>query len=131
MPCLKFMLVCKSLGKELEIPLPPIRLFGFPEALLAQVLTPLNAPCILMLGILDGEGIWTGGLAGISRAALDFFSTFQYLWNDEPALAAKQTLRDLHELCQSVSVRFARPAGGLFIFRDEFMRLAPMRLVRE
>ncbi len=57
----------------------------------------------------------------MSRGGLDFLSTFDLLWAESPELAAQQSLADLPALCQAAGTRFGRPAGGLFIYRDEFL----------
>lgn len=95
--------------------------YGWPDSLLADVLAGCEKPCVLLLGVLDGDGIWAGCLAGASRGGLDFLTTFDALWADEPELAVKQALQDLPDLCRAAKSRFARPAGGLFIYRDEFL----------
>jgi hypothetical protein len=100
---------------------PARQTLGWNDAELKRWFQPLQAPCVWLLGILDAEGIWCGGLAGLSRGGLDFLCTFNYLWAGQPELAAKQSLFDLSELCRSAAQRFHRPAGGLFIYRDEFM----------
>jgi hypothetical protein len=110
----------RALAQAMDIKLPEPKLFGFPESFLFRIIGHLTAPCILMLGILDQEGIWAGGLAGVSRGGLDFFTTFQFLWADEPELAAKQTLGDFNEIAHAAGRSFSRPVGGLFITRDEF-----------
>jgi len=110
----------RALAQKLEITLPEPRLFGFPESLVAQVLENVNAPCVLLLGVLENNALWAGCLAGAQHGGLDFFTTFQTLWSDEPELATKQTLEDFPELCQGAARLFARPAGGLFIEREAF-----------
>ncbi|NTV51772.1 MAG: hypothetical protein HGA76_01980 [Candidatus Firestonebacteria bacterium] len=110
----------RALAQELEIHLPEPRLFGFPETLVAQLLDQRKAPCVMLLGVLEDNRIWAGCLAGVSRSGLDFFTTFQTLWADEPELAAKQSLEDFPEICRVASRLYARPAGGLFIQREAF-----------
>ncbi len=109
----------REIAQTMNIQLPEPRIFGFPEPILARVLAPLQTPCVMLLGVLNSEGIWAGCLAGISKGGLDFFTTFQHLWADEPELASKQTLDDFHELLQAAGRRFARPVGGLFIQHSE------------
>jgi hypothetical protein len=95
--------------------------YGWPDSLLAAVLGQFEKASVLLLGVLDGDGIWAGCLAGVSRGGLDFLTTFDTLWADEPELAAKQAPQDLPDLCRAAKSRFTRPAGGLFIYRDEFL----------
>lgn len=95
--------------------------YGWPGSTLAPVLDRFREACVLLLGVLDGEGVWAGCLAGVSRGGMDFLSTFDLLWLESPELAAQQTLAGLPALCQAAGVRFGRPAGGLFIYRDEFL----------
>jgi hypothetical protein len=94
--------------------------FGWPESLWQKVLDKYSDSRVLMLGILDGEGIWAGGLLGVHGHGVDFVTTFRLLWNDDPELASKQTFQDLPELCQIIQKRFGRPVTGLFIYRNEF-----------
>lgn len=95
--------------------------FGWPDSLLAEAAALSPEPAVLMLALLDGEGIWAGVIAGVSRGGLDFLATFDWLWADEPELAVRQSLTDLPDLCRAAQLRFARPTGGLFIYRDEFL----------
>lgn len=93
---------------------------GWPEAVLAPFLGAHPEPRVWVLGVLDGDGIWAGCLAGASHGGLDFLATPELIWLDEPELAAKQTLQDLANLAQAVGKRFGRPVAGLYIFRNEF-----------
>lgn len=95
---------------------------GWPETVLSPFLAAHPEPRVWVLGVLDGDGIWAGCLAGASRGGLDFLATPELVWMDEPELAAKQTLQDLANLAQAVGKRFGRPVAGLYIFRNEFER---------
>jgi len=110
----------RTLAQEMGISLPEPRLFGFPEPLVAQLLENLKTHCVMLLGVLENDHLWAGCLAGVTHGGLDFFTTFQTLWSDEPELAAKQTLTDFPDLCQAAARLFSRPPGGLFIQRDAF-----------
>jgi hypothetical protein len=110
----------RALAQDMNIRLPEPRLFGFPEALLSELLRHLQAPCVMLLGVLENDTLWAGCLAGVSHGGLDFFTTFQTLWADEPELAARQSLADFPDLCQNAARVFSRPAGGLFIQREAF-----------
>ncbi len=114
-------LTLRALAHEAGIATPEPYTFGWHNPVLERVLSKFKEPCVLLLGILDAEGIWAGCVAGVSRGGLDFLTTFQYLWADEAELAARQTLADLGEQCRAASRRFELPAGGLFIYRDEFL----------
>jgi hypothetical protein len=94
--------------------------YGWSQSLLENMLGRFQDPRVLLLAILDGDGIWAGCLAGVNRGGLDFLATFRFLWSDEPELASKQSLADLHDLCAAAAKRFSRPAGGLFIYKSEF-----------
>jgi hypothetical protein len=100
--------------------LPDPAFFGWPEALLRSYLGRFAAPQVLLFGALDAEGIWAGCLCGLSQGGLDFLTTFQWLWNEQPELAARQTFSGLETLCHSAGAMFGRPAAGLFIYRNEF-----------
>jgi hypothetical protein len=110
----------RAVAQAMDLRLPEPRLFGFPEALLSELLRHLQAPCVMLLGVLENDVLWAGCLAGVSRGGLDFFTTFQTLWADEPELAARQSLADFPDLCRSAARLFSRPAGGLFIQREAF-----------
>jgi len=113
--------VMQSLSESTGIaPMEPFT-YGWPDSILSRILMRFQDPCVLLLGVLDGEGIWAGCVAGVSRGGLDFLATFDFLWADEPELAAKQTLTDLQDLCRAAKARFTRPTGGLFMYRDEFL----------
>ncbi len=94
---------------------------GWPESLWKKILERYSDSRVLMLGILDGEGIWASAILGIHANSVDFLTTFRLLWNDDLELASKQTFQDLPELCQHVKKRFGRPVSGLFIYRNEFV----------
>lgn len=111
----------ETLAQELGLNLPPAGIWGWNEQVLSGWLGRFQQACVLVLGILDGEGIWAGCLAGVSGGGLDFLTTWQFFWNDEPELAARQTMHDLEENCRAAGKRFGREARGLFIYRDEFM----------
>ncbi len=100
-------------GKELT-------LMGLPLARLAPLYGSVKEPLTMLLGILTGEEIWTGMLAGVSEGSLDFLATLQWLWQEEPELASKQTLQDFAEWRQAVVKRFGRKTVGLFIYLNEF-----------
>jgi hypothetical protein len=111
----------QALSAETNLaPLEPF-VYGWPDSTLAPVLERFQDPCVLLFGVLDGEGVWAGVVAGVSRGGLDFLSTFDLLWTEAPELAAQQSLAGLPALCQAARIRFDRPAGGWFIFRDEFL----------
>lgn len=114
----------RELAEKMQIKLVEPKIFGFPEAFITRFIGHLNSPCVLMLGILDQAEIWAGGIAGVSKGGLDFFTTFQFLWSNEPELAAKQSVDDFVVIADAVSQNFSRPVGGLFIYRDNFMQLS-------
>jgi hypothetical protein len=110
----------RTAGNELGLDFPDSSTFGWPDRLLASLFAGLPQPSVWLLGVLDADGIWAGCIAGLARNGLDFLTTFQNLWADEPALAARQKPGDVHDHCLAAATRFARPAGGLFIYRNEF-----------
>ncbi len=103
------------------VSLPEPLYFGWPQSQWERLLRHFPDPRVLVLGILDAEGIWAGCLAGAAGGSLDFLATFQWLWADDPELASRQGIQDLDALCHAASSRFSRPAAGLFVFRDEFL----------
>lgn len=100
--------------------LPEPAFFGWPEALLRGCLARFDSPQVFLFGALDAEGIWAGCLCGVSRRGMDFLTTFQWLWDEQPELAARQTFSGLEPLCQAAGALFGRTASGLFIYRNEF-----------
>jgi hypothetical protein len=119
-PSREIITALRNAARELGVDTPEPQWYGWPHALLEGFFSRLSEPGIILLGVLDGEGIWAGCLGGVSRGGLDWLTTFNLLWMDEPELASRQSIKDLPELCQAASSRFNRPAGGLFIYRDEF-----------
>ncbi len=97
-----------------------LTLCGLPLGLLAPVWEGAGEQASVLLGILTGEEIWTGIVIGLKQGSIDFLTTLQWLWQEEPALAGKQTLQDFEEWRQAAAKRFGRKTGGLFIYLDEF-----------
>jgi len=111
----------RTVAQEKGVSTPEVRYFGWPESILQKIISRYPAPRVLLLGVLDGDGIWAGVIGGICQGGIDFLTTFRFLWNDEPELASKQSFADLSELCQVMKRKFTRPVTGLFIYRDEFI----------
>ena len=112
-------------------PLPPRAFFGWPEDLLSAVLAERAEPCTWLFAVLDAREILAGCLAGASRGALDWLATFQYLWADDPELAARQALADLPVQCTAAEKRFGRPVEGLFVYLDEFIAWRDRNFTRD
>ena len=111
----------RNAARESGIDTPEPQWYGWPHTLLEGFFPRFSEPGIALLGLLDADGIWAGCLGGVSRGGLDWLATFNLLWMDEPELASRQAMNDLPELCRAASSRFNRPAGGLFIYRNEFL----------
>jgi len=120
-PSREIITALRNASRESGVETPEPQWYGWPHALLEGFFSRISGPGILLLGVLDAAGIWAGCLGGVSRGGLDWLTTFNLLWMDEPELASKQSINDLPELCQAASSRFNRPAGGLFIYHDEFL----------
>ncbi|MEW6515955.1 MAG: hypothetical protein AB1439_03495 [candidate division FCPU426 bacterium] len=100
--------------------LPDPLFFGWPAGLLHASAARFDSPQVFLFGALDAEGIWAGCLCGLSQGGMDFLATFNWLWNEQPELAARQSFSGLEPLCQSAGELFGRPGSGLFIYRNEF-----------
>ncbi len=113
----------RQAAKTQGVETPEPRYFNWPEAVFRRLFNQFAGPArVYVLGILDAEGIWAGGIVGASHQGLDFLSTFRLIWSDEPELASRQTLDDLTELCQVVEKRFSMPVCGLYVYKDEFIQ---------
>lgn len=88
-----------------------------------KILNRINTPVVIVLGILTGEGLWTGLIAGASDHGIDYIATFNWLWQDDPELASKQKIEDFDEICHAAERRFGRRAAGLFAYLDEFKKI--------
>lgn len=97
-----------------------LNIYQWPCAILEPMIKNISSPTVLLLGLLDGEGMWASAVAGVSQGGLDYLSTFQWLWQDAPELVTQQTLDGFEHYCQIAEKKLARPAVGLFIYHDEF-----------
>ncbi len=109
-----------AFNQKMETSPNPLSLFGWPESIIRPLIGISEQPSVIMLGILDGEGIWSGVLIGISKGGLDFLTTYQWIWQDEPELVTQQSITGFEEYIHTIEKRFSRQALGLFIYLDEF-----------
>lgn len=108
------------LKQPLELDDERLSVMGWPVKIIQPLLSSLSQPAVSLLGILTGDGIWAGCIAGLSQGGIDFVTSYHWIWQHEPELATQQTLAGFSSYIHHLEKRVNRPGLGLFIYLDEF-----------